>query len=289
MREDPRLPRRALGLRAAHVRARAGRGRPRDRGVHARLLPPGAGSLPRGDGDEAVARHAQEPQAAQAPRALSGRQVKLFYERDFERLARATACGRPPELGRSSSDERIGEVYLSRGRDRGAGRASSARELARDYAGREPLLVGSLKACVAFVADLSRAMPIAARARLRRARRLRRREPGGHERIRLPEGPRPEIAGRDVLLVDEVVDTGLTLHYLAGARAARAGVARMRDALRPAVPAARRRPADPLRRLHGPGRVLRRLRLRPRRALAEPARPPRVVRPESLGQLNFRR
>ena len=33
-------------------------------------------------------------------------------------------------------------------------------EIARDYAGREPLLVGSLKACIPFICDLSRAIPI---------------------------------------------------------------------------------------------------------------------------------
>ena len=32
--------------------------------------------------------------------------------------------------------------------------------IAGDYSGREPMLVGSLKACVPFVADLSRALPI---------------------------------------------------------------------------------------------------------------------------------
>ena len=55
---------------------------------------------------------------------------------------------------------RIGEIYLdadeiaARVRELGA-------EIARDYAGREPLLVGALKACVPFVTDLSRAIPIA--------------------------------------------------------------------------------------------------------------------------------
>jgi len=33
-------------------------------------------------------------------------------------------------------------------------------EIARDYAGREPLLVGSLKACIPFICDLSRATQI---------------------------------------------------------------------------------------------------------------------------------
>ena len=54
---------------------------------YARLLPPGAGSLHRGNGDEAVARHPQEPEAAEGARALSGVRVKLFYKRDIERLA----------------------------------------------------------------------------------------------------------------------------------------------------------------------------------------------------------
>ena len=34
-------------------------------------------------------------------------------------------------------------------------------QIARDYAGREPLLVGALKACVPFVTDLSMAIPVA--------------------------------------------------------------------------------------------------------------------------------
>jgi hypoxanthine phosphoribosyltransferase len=33
-------------------------------------------------------------------------------------------------------------------------------EIAQDYAGREPLLVGSLKACIPFICDLSRATPV---------------------------------------------------------------------------------------------------------------------------------
>ena len=60
---------------------------PRRRGVHARLLPPRAGPLHRDDGDEAVARDPQEPQAPQAARQYPEVKVKLFYKRDIERLA----------------------------------------------------------------------------------------------------------------------------------------------------------------------------------------------------------
>jgi len=37
---------------------------------------------------------------------------------------------------------------------------------------------------------------------------------GGHERIRFLKDLDTELAGREVLVVDEVVDTGLTMHYL---------------------------------------------------------------------------
>ena len=57
-------------------------------------------------------------------------------------------------------------------------------EIARDYAGREPLLVGSLKACVPFVADLSRAIPITHALDFVELAGYGSAEMGGHERIR---------------------------------------------------------------------------------------------------------
>ena len=89
------------------------------------------------------------------------------------------------------------------------------REIARHYDGLEPMLVAPLKASLVFVADLSRAVRIphgldfvelasyAAGA-----------DTGGHARIRLLKDLDSEIAGRHVLIVEDVVDTGLTLNYL---------------------------------------------------------------------------
>ena len=52
----------------------------------------------------------------------------------------------------------VGEVYLSA--EQIATRvAELGREVTADYEGREPLLVGALKACFVFIADLSRALP----------------------------------------------------------------------------------------------------------------------------------
>ena len=109
---------------------------------------------------------------------------------------------------------------------------------------------------------------------------------GGHEQIRFLKDLDTEIVGRDVVIVDEVVDTGLTLHYLCRTFALRSPESLVCAALfdRPY-----RRLVDdlPIRYvgLHRPGRVLRRLRLRPRGALAEPSGSAPDPRPD-LGSPN---
>jgi hypoxanthine phosphoribosyltransferase len=87
-------------------------------------------------------------------------------------------------------------------------------EIARDYDSDEPLLVGSLKACVPFIADLSRAVPIHHALDYVELAGYGGAETGGHESIRFLKDLDTEIEGRHVILVDEVVDTGLTMHYL---------------------------------------------------------------------------
>jgi hypoxanthine phosphoribosyltransferase len=110
-------------------------------------------------------------------------------------------------------DERIGEVYLEAAEIAARVRELGA-EIARDYANREPLLVGSLKACIPFVTDLSLSTPIAHAIDFVELAGYGMAELGGHEQIRFLKDLDTEIAGRDVIVVDEVVDTGLTLHYL---------------------------------------------------------------------------
>ena len=90
-----------------------------------------------------------------------------------------------------------------------------ALQIGSDYAGREPLLVASLKASIVFLADLSRAVPIPhALDFVELAGYGPGVTTGGHSRIRLLKDLDHEIAGRDVLLVEDVIDTGLTLNYL---------------------------------------------------------------------------
>jgi len=89
------------------------------------------------------------------------------------------------------------------------------REITRDYDGLEPLLVAPLKASLVFMADLSRALAIPHGLDfLELASYAAGADSGGHARIRLLKDLDEEIAARHVLIVEDVVDTGLTLNYL---------------------------------------------------------------------------
>jgi hypoxanthine phosphoribosyltransferase len=87
-------------------------------------------------------------------------------------------------------------------------------EIAEDYAGREPLLVASLKASFVFLADLTRAMPILHHVDFVELAGYGSDQTGGTPAIRFLKDLDTAIEGRDVVIVEDVVDTGLTLHYL---------------------------------------------------------------------------
>jgi hypoxanthine phosphoribosyltransferase len=102
-------------------------------------------------------------------------------------------------------------VYLSR--EEIAGRvAELGRELARDYEGRQPLLVAPLPSSVVFLSDLSRALAIPHGID---AIQLAAYAGGQTGAVRLLKDLDHPIGGRDVVIVEDVVDTGLTLNFLA--------------------------------------------------------------------------
>ena len=83
-------------------------------------------------------------------------------------------------------------------------------DLALDYAGKNPLLVAPLKASLVFCTDLSRAAPIPHELDFLELASYDQDGPG----IRLLKDLDAEIEGRHVVIVEDVVDTGLSLNYL---------------------------------------------------------------------------
>lgn len=86
-------------------------------------------------------------------------------------------------------------------------------EISRDYAGKTPVLVAVLKGSVVFLADLIRAVSIPIHLDFMAITSL-----GGPGRgggvVRIVKDLDLAITEREVLIVEDIIDTGLTLGYL---------------------------------------------------------------------------
>jgi hypoxanthine phosphoribosyltransferase len=88
-----------------------------------------------------------------------------------------------------------------------------AGEITRDYAGRDLLCVGVLQGSVFFLADLVRALDVPLTTDFMAVSSY-----GSGVRssgvVRILKDLQQDIEGRHVLLIEDIVDTGLTLRYL---------------------------------------------------------------------------
>ena len=88
-------------------------------------------------------------------------------------------------------------------------------DIARDYggkSGRSPILVGVLQGAFLFMADLVRATPIDLTTDFIGVASYAGAQSSGH--VRIVSDLSMSIEGRDVVVVEDIVDTGLTLTYL---------------------------------------------------------------------------
>jgi hypoxanthine phosphoribosyltransferase len=84
-------------------------------------------------------------------------------------------------------------------------------EIRADYEDREPVLLGVLKGAVPFLADLSRHLPPQVDIEFLSLTRF-----GSEGRVAIDVDSGTPLSGRHVLIVEDIVDTGLTLSYLLG-------------------------------------------------------------------------
>jgi len=88
-----------------------------------------------------------------------------------------------------------------------------AAEIREDYYGKYPLLIGVLKGSFMFMADLIRLLDFPLEVDfIRLSSYGRGRQSSG--RIKVVQGLHSEVKGRDVLVIEDIVDTGLTTSFL---------------------------------------------------------------------------
>jgi hypoxanthine phosphoribosyltransferase len=88
-----------------------------------------------------------------------------------------------------------------------------AREIERDYQDKQPLLVSVLKGSFMFTADLIRQIDLPLELDFVRLSSYGpARESSG--RVRVAQGVKTPVKGRDVLVVEDIVDTGITISFL---------------------------------------------------------------------------
>jgi len=86
--------------------------------------------------------------------------------------------------------------------------------IGEDYAGRELTLVSVLKGSLPFMADLMRAIPVPVRIDLMEVSSYGGTATESSGLVRILKDLSSSIDGQDVLIVEDIIDTGLTLNYL---------------------------------------------------------------------------
>jgi hypoxanthine phosphoribosyltransferase len=88
-----------------------------------------------------------------------------------------------------------------------------AAEISADYRDKNPLIIGILKGSFVFMADLVRALDFPLEVDFIRLSSY----GGGKEtsgRVKVAQGLRAAVRGRHVLVVEDIIDTGVTLSFL---------------------------------------------------------------------------
>ena len=107
----------------------------------------------------------------------------------------------------------VGEVLVSEEQIQAKVRELGAR-ISADYAGRQLTLVSVLKGSLPFMADLMRAIAVPVQIDLMEVSSYGGTATETSGLVRILKDLSSSIDGKDVLIVEDIIDTGLTLNYL---------------------------------------------------------------------------
>jgi hypoxanthine phosphoribosyltransferase len=131
--------------------------------------------------------------------------IRLLYRRDFHRILAKYGFG-PLANAETQAIDRVlvgtGEI---------AGRtAELGKQISTDYADKNPVLVGVLRGVFCFMADLMRQISVPMSVDFMAVSQY----GSDTEGVKITHELAIALEGRHVLLVEDIVDTGMTLNYL---------------------------------------------------------------------------
>jgi len=132
--------------------------------------------------------------------------ITLLYKRDLDRLLAKYGCG-PLAQTRGRGVRRV--LYSSSEIQQRV--EELAEQISRDYADSHPLMVGVLRGVFCFMADLIRQMTIPVDVDFMAISYY-----GGGDgaAVKIAKDLDLSVAGRHVIMVEDIVDTGMTLSYV---------------------------------------------------------------------------
>ena len=132
--------------------------------------------------------------------------VKLLYRRDFHRLLSKYGFGPLAQAEVGGIDQ---VIFTPKQISQRVGKLG--RQISRDYKGKQPMLVGVQRGMVCFMADLMREVSLPLGIDFMSISHYAGGESMG---VRITKDLDINLSGKDVILVEDIVDTGMTLNYL---------------------------------------------------------------------------
>ena len=136
-------------------------------------------------------------------------EVKLLYKRDYQRLLAKYGFGPLAEVEIRGIDRVLITTQQLRERVSELGR-----EISEEYAGKQPVLIGVLRGMLCFMADLMREVSLPVSVDVMAVSSYSPNGTEGSKSVRITKDLEGDIAGQDVIMVEDIVDTGMTLNYL---------------------------------------------------------------------------
>ena len=134
--------------------------------------------------------------------------IRLLYRRDYHRILAKFGFGPLAQTNVKGIDRVLFTAPQIQRRV-----AELGRQISRDYRGLEPVLVGVLRGMLCFMADLMREITLPAEIEFMAVSRYG--EPNRRS-VQVTKDLDLSIAGKHVILVEDIVDSGMTLNFLVG-------------------------------------------------------------------------